>query len=137
MADTLTPVRRSALMSNVKGKNTDPEMRLRKALHRRGYRYRLHTKILPGRPDISFPGRKIAVFVHGCFWHRHPGCKKSTTPKTRTSFWKRKFSDNVKRDRRNLDALEKLGWRTMVIWECETEDLQNLIPRIEQFLASG
>lgn len=135
MTDTLTSAQRSALMAKVKGTNTDPEMRVRKALHRRGYRYRLHAKNLPGRPDISFSGRKVAVFVHGCFWHRHPGCKKTTTPKTRTRFWKRKFSENVKRDQRNLNALGKLGWRTMVVWECEAENLESLMPSIERFLA--
>jgi len=111
---------RSKLMSRVRQKNTKPETVVRQALHAAGFRYRLHRRDLPGSPDIVLPGRKAVVFVHGCFWHRHPGCKAASTPKTRAEFWARKFDANVERDRRAIDALSEKGWAVHVVWECET-----------------
>lgn len=120
-------------MSKIKGKNTKPEVSVRQYLHRKGYRFRLHRKDLPGSPDIVLPSRMIAIFVHGCFWHRHRGCKKTTTPSTNRSFWERKFEDNVNRDERNTQALQKLGWTVMVIWECEINEqsLETIAAKIE------
>jgi DNA mismatch endonuclease (patch repair protein) len=112
---------RSALMARVRSKNTSPEMEVRRALHRAGLRFRLHKKGLPGRPDVVLPSRKAAVFVHGCFWHRHPGCARTRTPKTRREWWQAKFASNVARDKKAHSALGKLGWKVFVIWECQTE----------------
>ncbi len=117
-------------MSKVRGKDTTPEMKVRRLLHRLGYRYRLHARKLPGRPDIVFAKRKKVIFVHGCFWHRHPGCPKASTPKSKTAYWLGKFERNVQRDTEVKDALESTGWKALVIWECETkntEALQNLL----------
>jgi len=115
---------RSAQMAKVRGKDTKPEMRVRKALHAAGLRFRLHAKDLPGRPDIVFRSRRIAVFVHGCFWHRHadPSCKLARFPKTRLSFWLNKLEGNRQRDARDLASLTALGWLPIVIWECQTKD---------------
>ncbi|RWA58382.1 very short patch repair endonuclease [Mesorhizobium sp.] len=132
MADRLTPARRSWLMSRVGAKNTSAEMRVRSAAHARGLRYRIHRKDLFGTPDIVFPKWRIAVFVHGCFWHRHPGCKKATMPKSRVDFWKQKFDHNVARDRANVAALEAAGWQVEIIWECETKSQEALSARLER-----
>ena len=105
-------------MAGIRGKNTRPEMQLRRELHSRGLRYRLHAKQLPGKPDIVFRSRKLAVFVHGCFWHRHEGCRFASTPATRTEFWEQKLSGNHARDKRNVSALLEMGWRVVIIWEC-------------------
>lgn len=122
MTDPLSPQRRSWLMSQVKGRNTLPELRVRKAAHAMGLRFRLNRKDLPGCPDLVFPKRRIALFVHGCFWHRHPGCKRASTPKSRADFWASKFEANIRRDSAASEALEALGWKTVVIWECETKE---------------
>jgi DNA mismatch endonuclease (patch repair protein) len=119
MADIVDQQTRSRMMSGIRSRDTRPEMNLRRALHALGLRYRLHVRSLPGTPDIVFPKQRAAVFVHGCFWHRHPGCKLAATPKTREGFWAAKFSDNVKRDEAHLNELAELGWRTQVVWECE------------------
>jgi DNA mismatch endonuclease (patch repair protein) len=108
-------------MSRIGPRDTVPEMAVRRAAHRMGFRFRLHRKELPGRPDLVFARYRLAVFVHGCFWHRHAGCANCTTPKTRPEFWQRKFQRNVERDRRACEQLERQGWRTVVIWECEAE----------------
>lgn len=108
-------------MRSVRGKNTTPEMKVRSALHRAGYRFRLHRKDLPGKPDIVLPARKAIVFVHGCFWHRHPACRAASSPSTRSAFWQDKFDRNVERDRLATEALEKSGWAVHVVWECETK----------------
>jgi DNA mismatch endonuclease (patch repair protein) len=122
MADAVSPAKRSQIMSGIKGKNSLPEMRVRKALFAMGHRYRLHRRNLPGTPDIAMPGRKIAIFVHGCFWHAHRGCKFARTPSTRTEFWAAKLQGNVDRDRRAADKLAEMGWRVLNIWECSTRD---------------
>ena len=125
---------RSALMARVKQKNTKPELIVRHLLHSNGFRYRLHRSDLPGTPDIVFIGRKKAIFVHGCFWHRHEGCSRTTTPKTRVAFWLEKFHENIERDRRKLTELSARGWSTLVIWECETMNQEYLEDRLVQFL---
>lgn len=113
-------------MSRIGPRDTLPELAVRRAAHRMGFRFRLHRKELPGRPDLVFARHRLAVFVHGCFWHRHAGCKNATMPKTRPEFWQRKFSGNVERDRRACEKLERLGWRTLIIWECQAEDAARL-----------
>lgn len=119
MADTLTKAQRSKLMSKVRGRDTKPEWILRCGLHRLGFRYRLRNNRMPGQPDLVFRKFGAVVFVHGCFWHRHRGCRIASTPKSNLSFWNRKFADTVKRDRRVKRALERNGWRVLVVWECE------------------
>ena len=125
---------RSALMARVRSKDTKPELLVRRRLHSMGYRYRLHRKDLPGTPDIAFLGYRKAIFVHGCFWHRHEDCKRCTSPKTRSKFWSEKFSANIERDERKLAELRGLGWSTLVIWECETEDSVLLATKVSRFL---
>lgn len=121
MSDEESPTAaRSALMARVRGKNTKPEIVVRRMLHAMGKRFRLFRRDLPGRPDIVLPRHDLAIFVHGCFWHRHEGCRLSSTPKTRIDFWTNKFATNVARDARNMEALRALGWRIGVVWECET-----------------
>jgi DNA mismatch endonuclease, patch repair protein len=119
MVDSLTPQERSERMSRIRGKNSKPELTLRRILHSLGLRYRLHGSKLPGKPDLVFPRYKTVVFVHGCFWHRHDGCKIATTPKSNTKFWMEKFDRNVTRDANVNAALIAGGWRVFVIWECE------------------
>ena len=124
--DHLTQERRSWLMSRVGAKDTSPEIRVRKRAHAMGLRYRLHRSDIPGTPDLVFPKYRVIIFVHGCFWHRHPGCKKATLPKSQVRFWQNKFDSNVARDRRAIDDLNALGWRVSIIWECETKNTQAL-----------
>ncbi|WP_291365232.1 very short patch repair endonuclease [Acetobacter sp. UBA5411] len=119
MADTISAERRSRNMSRIRGRDTGPELRLRSLLHRAGFRFRLHAKDLPGKPDIVLPKYHTVIFVHGCFWHRHKGCRNATTPSTRAEFWQAKFDGNVDRDNRNRAALETAGWTVMTVWECE------------------
>ena len=123
--DTVDELTRSSIMSHVRGKDTTPELLVRKALHKRGFRYRLHVKHLPGSPDIVFPKHKAVIFIHGCFWHRH-GCHMSTTPKTRHNFWQEKFDSNVARDRAAKRILLLSGWRVLVIWECSLKGKNKL-----------
>lgn len=123
MADFLSPRERSERMSRIRGKDTRPELALRKVLHGLGLRYRLHGAGLPGKPDLVFPRYKAVVFVHGCFWHRHPGCSIATTPKSNTAFWLEKFEKNVARDARVIAQLEGQGWKVLVAWECELSTL--------------
>lgn len=122
-------------MQAVRGRDTGLEMEVRRALHALGYRYRLHRRGLPGRPDIVFPSRRKAVFLHGCFWHAHEGCRLARAPKTRTDFWGPKLARNRQRDAENLDALRRLGWRTLVVWECSTRaDFGAAMRRIRRFV---
>jgi DNA mismatch endonuclease, patch repair protein len=106
------------MMGGIRGKNTKPELSLRKALHARGFRYRLHRKGLPASPDLVFPRYRAVCFIHGCFWHRHPGCRYATTPKTREDFWEAKFAATVERDDRSRTRLLQAGWRVAIVWEC-------------------
>ena len=117
--DTLSSEKRSWNMSRIRGANTKPELAVRSMLHRMGYRFRLSNKKLPGRPDIVLPKYRAVIFVHGCFWHRHQGCKYAYTPKSRSDFWVQKFEGNVMRDKNNLSLLRKAGWLPIVVWECE------------------
>lgn len=118
-------------MSRVRGQNTTPEMRTRRCAHAMGLRFRLHRKDLPGKPDLIFPKHWLAVFVHGCFWHRHPHCSKASSPKSRTEYWQAKLDSNVARDAQVAQKLEAMGWRVEVVWECETRDQGALRKRIE------
>lgn len=130
---------RSAQMALIRARDTKPELRVRKALHAAGLRYRLYDRSLPGAPDLVFPGRRVAVFVHGCFWHQHPACTAARMPKSRLEFWQAKLSANVVRDIVKRAELEALGWRVMVIWECETrrpDALSALAERIKSYPVS-
>mgnify|MGYP003340662026 FL=1 len=113
---------RSRNMSAIKSKNTKPEIKVRKVLHSMGYRFRLHSKNLPGSPDIVLPKYKTVIFVHGCFWHRHQNCKYASTPKTRQEFWNKKFNENINRDKINQENLSSKGWKIIIIWECEIKN---------------
>ena len=119
MVDFLSPAERSERMSRIRSSNTLPEVALRRELHALGIRFRLHRKDLPGKPDIVLPRYRTAVFVHGCFWHRHDGCKVATTPKSNTEFWQEKFARNVARDVQSAELLKAQGWSVIVVWECE------------------
>ena len=131
MVDSLTSERRSWNMSRIRGRNTGPELRLRSLLHRAGFRFRLHAKQLPGSPDIVLPKYRTVIFVHGCFWHRHPGCRNATMPSTRREFWREKFDGNVSRDLRNQAALVAAGWTVLTIWECELKaDAEGIVRRL-------
>ena len=121
MADIVAPDVRSRMMSGIRGRDTRPELRVRRYLHRVGFRFRLHAKHLPGNPDLVLPRLKTAIFVHGCFWHRHAGCPDASTPSTRRDFWLDKFAANVARDGTAQDRLRELGWTVLTIWECETK----------------
>lgn len=118
MTDVMSADKRSALMSRIKGKNTKPEMLVRRALWHAGLRYRLHARHLPGRPDLVLPRWRAVVFVHGCFWHQHPGCPLAAVPATRPDFWQSKLAGNRQRDDRAREALVNAGWRVAVVWEC-------------------
>ena len=122
MTDIVNAANRSEIMSRIKGRNTTPELVVRRIAHGLGFRFRLHRRDLPGSPDMVFPQYRTVVFVHGCFWHRHDGCRYAYRPKSRIQFWRKKFEENVARDARNEMALRDLGWRVLVIWECETRD---------------
>ena len=132
MVDKLTVKERSWNMSRIYGKDTKPEIHIRSLLHRMGFRFRLHRKDLPGRPDIVLPKYNTVVFVHGCFWHRHPTCSYTTTPKTNTVFWNKKFENNIKRDHRNHEQLMRLGWKVVVIWQCELKDINRLADKLSK-----
>jgi DNA mismatch endonuclease (patch repair protein) len=126
MTDNISTRRRSWVMAQVQSKNTSPELIVRRAAHALGLRFRLHRTDLPGTPDLVFPKLKIALFVNGCFWHRHPACKRARMPKSRVDYWKAKLQRNVKRDRKVASQLISLGWRPIVVWECETKDSEML-----------
>ena len=134
--DIVDKATRSRMMAAVKGKNTVPELAVRRIAHAMGLRFRLHRKDLPGRPDIVLPRHRAVIEVRGCFWHRHDGCKRCTTPATRPEFWAKKFAANVARDEKNHLALIGSGWRVLVVWECETGDATLVRKRILGFLKS-
>lgn len=121
-------------MARIVGKGTKPEMAVRRAAHALGYRFRLHRRDLPGSPDLVFPSRRLALFVHGCFWHRHAGCRLAYNPKSNVGFWQAKFEGNVTRDARAVEDLEGLGWRAEMIWECETKDFDSLCVKLKEIL---
>jgi DNA mismatch endonuclease, patch repair protein len=135
--DRITTEARSRIMAAVRGKDTTPERVVRSLLHRLGVRFRLHREDLPGRPDIVLPGRRLAIFVHGCFWHRHAGCRRTTSPASNREYWQAKFRANRYRDRRNVKALIALGWRVVILWECETRDLDRLTRTLRKHLRSA
>lgn len=136
MTDSLSPEKRSWNMSRIRSKNTKPEKIVRSLLHGMGYRFRLHCKDLPGTPDIVLPKHKTVVFVNGCFWHRHPGCKYAYNPKSRIDFWKDKFKRNVKRDQKKTSDLNQAGWKVAVIWECETKSTEELMRRLRELMSA-
>lgn len=136
MIDHVTREHRSWLMSRVGGKNTTPEIRVRRAAHAMGFRFRLHRKDLPGTPDLVFPKKRLALFVHGCFWHRHPDCRKASHPKSRPEYWDSKFAANVERDKRVRVEIDACGWQVGVIWECETKNDNELRQRLRAMLSS-
>ena len=131
--DTRSSAQRRRIMQAVKTKDTTPEMTVRRLLHSIGYRYRLHRKDLPGKPDVVFPGRKKIVFVHGCFWHGH-SCAKGRPPKSRHEYWQPKLANNVERDRTKQEQLESLGWKVLVVWQCETKERTRLESKLRAFL---
>jgi len=132
--DTLSPKERSERMSLIRCTGSAPEMKLRRLVHRMGFRYRLHVKELPGKPDLVFPARNAVIFMHGCFWHRHKGCRLARLPKSKLGFWKPKLEANKERDLRNQQQLESMGWRVLVIWECEMADVEHVSIIIREFL---
>uniref|UniRef100_UPI004048EA2D very short patch repair endonuclease n=1 Tax=Yoonia sp. TaxID=2212373 RepID=UPI004048EA2D len=139
MTDIVDKQTRSRMMAGIKGKDTKPELVLRRALHARGFRYRLHSKDVPGRPDLVFPKHHAIVFVHGCFWHRHEGCRYTTTPSTRPEFWQAKFDANVIRDAAIRDQLIETGWRVATVWECslrKTDQLATMVELLSTWLLS-
>jgi DNA mismatch endonuclease, patch repair protein len=135
MADTLSIAERSRLMAKIRSKNTGPERAVRSLLHRAGYRFRLHVRSLPGTPDIVLPRHRLVVFVHGCFWHRHPGCNVASTPKTHKKFWLAKFARNVANDRAHVRRLRRMGWRVATVWECQLRHPDRILARIEKSMA--
>ena len=137
MTDIVSKEQRSWNMSRIGGRDTGPELVVRRTAHRMGYRFRLYRKDLPGTPDLVFSKHRLSVFVHGCFWHRHNGCRFAYSPKSRVEFWTEKFKQNVARDNRNQNALRDMGWRVLVIWECETRNIQNVDNRLRRYLCVG
>lgn len=131
MADIVNKQTRSRMMAGIKGKDTKPKLALRRALHARGFRYRLHSKNVPGRPDLVLSKHEAIVFVHGCFWHRHEGCRYTTTPSTRPEFWQAKFDANVIRDAAIRDQLIEAGWRVATVWECSLRKTDQLAATVE------
>jgi DNA mismatch endonuclease (patch repair protein) len=132
--DSLSPERRSWNMSRIKNRDTKPEILVRSLLHRMGYRFRLHRKDLPGKPDVVLPRHKTIILVHGCFWHQHKECRYAYTPKSRVDFWQKKFNQNVKRDQKVQTELLKLGWKVYVVWECETKKPELLVSKLQRIL---
>jgi DNA mismatch endonuclease (patch repair protein) len=137
MADKLSPEARSANMSRVRNKNTKPELVVRSALHRAGYRFRLHRRDLPGSPDIVLPKWKTAVFVHGCFWHGHEGCRRSKLPATRTDFWQAKVTRNQQRDHAAQEELASLGYQVVTLWECELRSESSILSSVDSVTGRG
>ena len=136
VTDTLSKAARSERMSRIRGKDTGPERQVRSLLHRAGYRFRLHVSSLPGKPDIVLSKHRAVVFVHGCFWHRHRGCKGATTPKSHRKFWADKFARNVANDRKHVRRLRRLGWRVIIVWECRLKHPDKVLDRLRKDLMS-
>lgn len=136
MADVFDPEQRSAVMRAVKSRDTAPELKVRKAAHALGLRFRLNRADLPGKPDLVFPAKRIALFVHGCFWHGHDCARGARMPQTNRAYWRAKISRNTTRDKVNLTALRNLGWKPCVIWECETRDAEALSRIIRRQIAT-
>ena len=134
--DTFPPEKRSDIMRRVRSTDTTPERKVRSLLHNLGYRFRIHRLDLPGKPDIVLPKRRAVVFVHGCFWHRHQGCPRATTPASRQEYWLPKFRRTVDRDWKNQEELQRRGWNVLVVWECETKDMQKLAAQLPQLIDS-
>lgn len=134
MPDRFTPQERSRIMSLVKGRDTKPEKIVRSLLHMMGYRFRLHRNDLPGKPDIVLPKRRKAIFVHGCFWHGHAGCRRAGRPKSNADFWNKKIDANMARDKKTQAELKNSGWDFLVIWQCEMKDLEKLQVNLKRFL---
>ena len=134
MTDSISKARRSANMRAVPSRNTRPEILVRRMAHSLGFRFRLHRPNLPGKPDIAFPAQQKAIFVHGCFWHQHKGCKRATVPKSNRNFWRLKLARNVARDAMQLAAIRKRGWRALVVWECEIKNERRLAAKMRRFL---
>lgn len=134
MVDILTPEQRSSIMSRIKGRETKPEKLVRSILHKIGYRFTLHNKNLPGKPDIVLPRHQKIVFVHGCFWHGHKRCKRAKRPDTHKEFWNRKIEGNIKRDEKVGRQLRSLGWKLLVLWQCQTRDIEKLLKSLERFM---
>lgn len=132
--DSVTKQKRSDIMRRVRSKNTGPEMIVRRLLHALGYRYRLHVTGLPGKPDLVFPSKKKIIFVNGCFWHGHLGCTKGQLPKSRLVFWEQKIAGNILRDCKNLEALQKEGWRVLIVWQCELKHIKLVTENMVRFL---
>lgn len=122
-------------MRAVRGVNTQPEMRVRQIAHGLGYRFRLHRRDLPGKPDLAFPGRRKVIFVHGCFWHQHQGCRRGSAPQSNVGFWRPKLARNKSRDAKQIAAVKRRGWRVLVIWECQTKNKNRLAARLNRFLS--
>lgn len=139
--DKVSPAERSAVMAKIKGRDTGPEKRLRSLLFRQGFRFRLHKAELPGTPDIVLPRYRTAVFVHGCFWHRHAGCRRASMPASNVAYWERKFRRTVARDAAVAAALEAMGWQVVIVWECELSTLENdcgvLAAKIRQWVEAS
>ena len=134
MTDVVSASRRSEIMARIRSKNSTPELAVRSLVHRMGYRFRLHSSALPGKPDLVFPRLQKVMFVNGCFWHGHGGCKKAALPKSNVVFWKQKIDRNRERDRKTASALRRGGWRALVIWQCALKDRVRLESRLRRFL---
>jgi DNA mismatch endonuclease, patch repair protein len=136
VVDHVDQAKRSLIMAAIHSEDTGPEKGVRRLVYRLGYRYRLHVKTLPGRPDLVFPVRRKIIFVHGCFWHRHRDCRYATSPKTRRKFWETKFAGNVARDHRNRQELKRMDWAVLTVWQCELKKPEKLARRLDEFLSN-
>jgi len=137
MTDVFSKEKRSWIMSRVKGRDTKPEIIVRSFIFRMGFRFRLHQSDLPGTPDIVLPRHGKVIFVHGCFWHGHKRCSRSKRPTTNENFWNNKLDGNIIRDKRYPRELRKMGWKVLIVWECETKSLEKLLRKLERFLHDG
>src|SRR3990170_4807107 len=132
MADVFTQKKRSEIMSRISSKHTSPEIAVRKALYSLGFRYRLHDKKLPGKPDIVIKQAKTAIFVNGCFWHQHKGCRRQSVPKSNLKYWKRKLRTNIEKQKEDIRKLKKLGWKIFIVWECEAKREAGLVKKVNK-----